>query len=37
MRCATALAKFRIALEATGETVAKNMPDQLVVNGIAAA
>jgi hypothetical protein len=27
----------RIPLEATGETVAKNVPDQLVVNGIAAA
>ena len=49
MRCATCLGKFReltaftvsqrdrIPLKATGETVAKNVPDQLVVNGIAAA
>jgi predicted dehydrogenase len=29
--------RARIPLEATGEPVAKNVPDQLVVNGIAAA
>jgi len=49
MRCATCLGEFReltgftvsqrdrIPLKATGETVAKNVPDQLVVNVIAAA
>ena len=49
MRCATCLGEFReqtaftvsqrdrIPLKATGETVAKNVPNQLVVNVIAAA